>query len=311
MQWVVYQGDTGVDRTALLVGEELRALPAGVRLVDLLGDDGTRLTEAGEQARRTPDEVRAFADVTLLQPVDPPSIRDFSAFEEHCRSGLKALGKDLSPEWYEMPVFYFANPGSVTPTNHEVRRPGNCVHLDYELEVAAVIGRPGSDLHPAVAEEHIAGYLIYNDWSARDLQHTEMHLVPIGPAKGKDFANGLGPILVTPDELAERCKGQAYDLEMTATVNGRRYSTGNLSDIYWSFGEMLAYASRGTNLRTGEVLGGGTCGGGCILELSATYGTDKYPWLGPGDEVVLEVDRMGALRNTIVEGAPVTPLRGA
>jgi 2-keto-4-pentenoate hydratase/2-oxohepta-3-ene-1,7-dioic acid hydratase in catechol pathway len=280
-----------------------------MNLMDLLGDDGTALAEAGEQARRKPDEVRAVSDVVLRPPVSPPSIRDFSAFEEHCRNGLKALGRDLSPEWYETPVFYFANPGSVVGTDEVVRRPGNSVRLDFELEIGAVIGRPGSDLDPTTAEQHIAGYLIYNDWSARDLQGQEMELVPIGPAKGKDFANGLGPVLVTPDEIADRRSGAAYDLAMTATVNGHSYSTGNWADIYWSFGEMLAYASRGANLRTGEVIGSGTCGSGCILELSATHGSEAYPWLEPGDEVVLEVEHMGTLCNTIAEGVPVAPLR--
>ena len=166
----------------------------------------------------------------------------------------------------------------------------------------------GSDLDPGSAERHIAGFAVMNDWSARDLQRREMKL-SLGPAKGKDFATSLGPFLVTPDELEPYRKGRAFDLAMTASVNGVEYSRASLADIYWSFGEMLAYASRGTTLVPGDVIGSGTCGTGCILELSLVHGEEAYPWLKPGDEVVLEVERLGRLPNRVTEGRPLEPLR--
>jgi 2-keto-4-pentenoate hydratase/2-oxohepta-3-ene-1,7-dioic acid hydratase in catechol pathway len=285
-------------------------MPDGTRLIDLLGDNGARLAEAAAQAGRAPGGRFRAAQVQLRPPIpQPPSIRDFSAFEEHCRNGLKALGRDVSADWYEIPVFYFANPNSVLGQGDPVTAPGNTLRLDYELEIGIVIGKEGINLTPDEAEAHIAGYCVMNDWSARDLQNREMQLVPIGPAKGKDFANGFGPWLVTPDELADKRAGTAYDLTMTASVNGNRYSVGNFSDIYWTPGQLLAYASRGARLVPGDIIGTGTCGSGCILELSALHGEDTYPWLLPGDEVTLNIERLGALTNRVVAGAEPHPLK--
>ena len=148
-----------------------------------------------------------------------------------------------------------------------------------------------------------------NDWSARDLQRREMRL-SLGPAKGKDFATTLGPFLVTPDELEPFREGEAYDLAMTATVNGKEYSRASLAEIYWSFGEMLAYASRGTRVVPGDVIGSGTCGTGCILELSLVHGEQAYPWLSPGDHVALEVEHLGRVVNRVVEGKPLASSKG-
>src|SRR5207245_790020 len=154
------------------------------------------------------------------------------------------------------------------------------------------------------------GFMVMNDWSARDLQRREMKL-GLGPAKGKDFAASLGPVLVTADELEDHRTedGKAYALTMTARVNGREYSRGSLADMHWTFGELLAYASRGTELVAGDVIGSGTCGTGCILELSLVHGADAYPWLRPGDTVELEVEGLGRLRNPVIEGRPLRPLR--
>ena len=234
----------------------------------------------------------------LDPPVHPPSIRDFYAFEEHVATARRARGLDMVPEWYDAPAFYFANPHSVIGPDAPVAAPPGCEELDYELEVAAIVGTEGRDLEPGDAEGHIAGFTIMNDWSARDLQRREMK-VGLGPAKAKDFATSLGPWLVTPDELADRRAGGAYDLTMTARVNGVEYSRGNLADLHWSFGELLAHASRGTRLVPGDVIGSGTCGTGCILELSLVHGEDRYPWLQPGDVVELEVERLGVLRNPV------------
>jgi 2-keto-4-pentenoate hydratase/2-oxohepta-3-ene-1,7-dioic acid hydratase in catechol pathway len=247
--------------------------------------------------------------VDRLVVSQPRTVRDFSAFEEHCRTGLRALGVDLSDKWFEIPVFYFGNANSVIGADDPVVPPGNTEKLDYELEVGLIVGEGGIDLDPATAADRIAGLCIFNDWSARDLQNEEMALVPIGPAKGKDFANGLGPYLVTLDELADRTKDGAYDLAMTASVNGKAYTKGNLADIYWSLGQLVAYASRGARLYPGDVIGTGTCGTGCILELSLVHGSQAYPWLKEGDEVVLEVERLGAMHSRIKAGVPVTPLK--
>jgi 2-keto-4-pentenoate hydratase/2-oxohepta-3-ene-1,7-dioic acid hydratase in catechol pathway len=313
MRWVTYESpdkNGKIDRVGLVVEDVVYGLEKGISLVDLLGDDGSRLGEAGERARSQPAEVNELADLRLRPPIPrPPSIRDFFAFEEHMRNGLQALGMEIRPEWYEMPVFYFQNPNSLVGSGTEIRAAGSSSKVDFELEVAAVVGRPGTDLDPAEAEQHIAGYCIYNDWSARDLQSQETTAAPIGPAKGKDFANSLGPWLITPDELEPYKKNRSYNLAMSASVNGKQYSQGCLADIYWSFGEMLAYASRGAQLVPGDIIGSGTCGSGCILELSLLHGGEKYPWLAEGDEVVLEVEQLGRLVNRVAFGSASKPLR--
>jgi fumarylacetoacetate (FAA) hydrolase len=247
--------------------------------------------------------------VRVLPPIPvPPSVRDFYAFEQHVRTARQRRGLEMEPDWYELPVFYFTNPAAILGPDDEVPVPPGSTQLDFELEVAAVVGRGGSDLDPKKAEEHIAGFTVMNDWSARDLQRREMKL-SLGPAKGKDFATSIGPVMVTPDELEPFRKDRAYDLTMTASVNGVEYSRASLADLYWSFGEMLAYASRGTRIVPGDVIGSGTCGTGCILELSLVHGESAYPWLQPGDEVVLEVEGMGRLANRVVQGRPLEPLR--
>jgi 2-keto-4-pentenoate hydratase/2-oxohepta-3-ene-1,7-dioic acid hydratase in catechol pathway len=288
--------DSPVERVGVLDGERILALPAGPRMVDLLDD----LPGAGRAASRSPDAVFGLDEVRLLAPVPvPPSVRDFYAFEAHVRTTRATRGLEVDPDWYELPVFYFSNPAAVVGPGDGVPVPPGCDELDYELEVAAVVGRPGADLDPDRAEDHIAGYAVMNDWSARDLQRREMRL-GLGPAKGKDFATSLGPVLVTPDELEPYRSDKAFDLAMTARVNGAEWSRGRLSDIHWSFGELLAHASRGTVLRAGDVIGSGTCGTGCILELSAVHGSDAYPWLRAGDVVELSVDGLGTLANPVV-----------
>jgi 2-keto-4-pentenoate hydratase/2-oxohepta-3-ene-1,7-dioic acid hydratase in catechol pathway len=255
-----------------------------------------------------PLEIVPEAEATLRAPVPiPPSIRDFMAFEEHVVTSMHAIGLDVDPFWYEVPVFYFTNPAAVRGPRDPVEISPGCSAFDYELEVAAVIGRPGSNIPVAAASEHIAGYTILCDWSARDLQELEMRQ-GLGPAKGKDGATSFGPALVTPDELEDRRKGKGFDLAMTASVNGVAYSTGNLSDLSWSFEQMISFASRGTELRPGDVIGSGTVGTGCILELARVHGMDAFPWLQPGDRVRVEVERLGSLETTIQPAQSVHPL---
>ena len=310
MRWVTFRRDAqATDRVGLVVDSHVHVLPDGATILGLLGDDGERLAAAGQTAKDDPVEVLALDDVVLRAPIPmPPTVRDFYAFEQHVKTARQRRGLEMDPDWYELPVFYFSNPYAIRGDGEDIAVPPGSSDLDFELEVAAIIGRGGSDLTPQEAEERIAGFCVMNDWSARDIQRREMKL-SMGPVKGKDFATTLGPMLVTPDEISDARSGRAYDLTMTATVNGREYSRASLAEIFWSFGEMISYASRGTRVEPGDVIGSGTCGTGCILELALVHGGDAYPWLQPGDEVVLTVDRLGSIRNRIVAGSPLRELR--
>jgi 2-keto-4-pentenoate hydratase/2-oxohepta-3-ene-1,7-dioic acid hydratase in catechol pathway len=300
MRWVTYVSPRdGRERAGLLRDGAIH----GVRepLIDLLAHEGLASVV-------DPVEIVPEADARLLAPVpSPPSIRDFMAFEEHVVTSLHAMHREVDPVWYEIPVFYFTNPASVRgPRDPVAMAPGSAA-FDYELEVAAVIGRPGANIPVPEAAAHIAGYSILCDWSARDLQELEMR-EGLGPAKGKDTATSLGPWLVTPDELEDRRKGKGFDLAMTASVNGTTYSTGNLADLFWSFEQMISFASRGTKLRPGDVIGSGTVGTGCILELSRVHGIETFPWLHPGDRVRVEVERLGSVESTVHPAQPLHPL---
>jgi 2-keto-4-pentenoate hydratase/2-oxohepta-3-ene-1,7-dioic acid hydratase in catechol pathway len=308
MRWATIE-TAGGPAVALAVGESLHVARGVARLLDLLGDDGSRLAAAGDAARDDPAAVVPLAGAALLAPIPvPPSIRDFMAFEEHVVNARRAAGAEMDPDWYELPVFYFTNPAAVHGPGVDVAVPPGCHAFDYELEVAAVVGREGADLAPDEAESYIAGYTILCDWSARDLQMREMQQ-RLGPAKGKDSATSLGPWFVTPDELADRRSGSGFDLAMTATVNGRTYTEGNWKAVYWSFGQLISYASRGTRVVPGDVFGSGTVGRGCVLELSTVYSAGEYPWLAPGDEVSLSIERLGTLTNRIAAGREPIPLR--
>src|SRR4051794_33964644 len=235
----------------------------------------------------------------MRMPLPPvASIRDFYAFEQHVATARRLRGLGMIPEWYEVPVFYFSNPAGVIGPDDPVWAPRDSRALDYELELACVIGRECRDV-PADdrALEVVAGFTIMNDWSARDLQRKEM-AVGLGPSKGKDFATSLGPDLVTFDELRDRYQDGRLHLEMTAAVNGRVLSRGDSGAMYWTWPQLLAHASRDATLRPGDVLGSGTVGTGCILELTpeAVGG-----WLAPGDVVELTIERLGTLRNRVVD----------
>src|SRR5712691_11714694 len=247
----------------------------GDRVVQLAAQTLQAFFTGGGDARRHAEY--PLAEVELRAPVlHPPSVRDFYAFEQHVRTARSRRGLEVPREWYEQPVFYFSNPAAVYGPEDEIPYPEGTEELDYELEVAAVIGADG----------RIGGFTVMNDWSARDLQRAEMK-VGLGPAKGKDFATSLGPVVVTPDELG------GLRLEMLARVNGEERSRGNLGDMYHSWEAIVAHAARNTELRPGDVLGSGTVGTGCILE----HGDER--WLQPGDEVELEVEGIGVLRNLV------------
>jgi fumarylacetoacetate (FAA) hydrolase len=255
------------------------------------------LVEGFEPRGDDDDAVLEAADLVFGPPIlRPPSLRDFYAFEGHVRTMWERRGGEVPETWYRLPIFYFSNVSEVRGPDDPIWSPAASAELDYELEVAAVVDTPGRDLPAERAEEAIGGYTIFNDWSARDLQREET-IVRLGPAKGKDFASSFGPWLVTADELADARSGSGYDLAMTAEVNGTETSRGRWSDARFSFGEMLARASADVQLRPGDLVGSGTVGTGCLLEVrDATLGR----YLDPGDEVVLRIDRLGALYNPIV-----------
>jgi 2-keto-4-pentenoate hydratase/2-oxohepta-3-ene-1,7-dioic acid hydratase in catechol pathway len=232
----------------------------------------------------------------LLAPVDPPgSVRDFYAFERHVAAARAGRGLEMDPAWYRRPVFYYSNPAVLLGHGHTVRPPARTRQLDFELELAWVVGEDvrGADLDAAA--NAIVGYTVMNDWSARDIQREEMAL-SLGPAKGKDFATSLGPALVTADEFDPGAGA------MRAWVNGALYSEADLSECHWSVAEMTAYAAESTVVRAGDVFGSGTCGTGCILELALTQGEAAYPWLATGDEIVLEIEGLGRLSATVGDG---------
>jgi fumarylacetoacetate (FAA) hydrolase len=237
-------------------------------------------------ARGATGEQFALDDVRLRAPVPaPPSVRDFYAYEGHVAAGFRLRGAPIPDAWYERPVFYFSNPAAVFGSGQAIRRPSGCSMLDFELEIAAVIGAGGE----------IAGFTLMNDWSARDIQRREM-TVGLGPAKGKDFATSLGPWLVTPDELPY--DGDRLDLEATVTVNGTVVARSPSAPMHWAWPTLVAHAARETRLRPGDVLGSGTLTGGCLLELGPLDGR----WIEPGDEVVLAAPGLGELQ-TRVAGA--------
>jgi fumarylacetoacetate (FAA) hydrolase len=218
-----------------------------------------------------------LAEVDFRPPVlQPPSVRDFYAFEQHVATARASRGLEVPQEWYELPVFYFSNPAAIYGPGDEIPKPPETNELDYELEIAAIIGADGA----------IGGFTIMNDWSARDLQRAEMR-VGLGPSKGKDFATSLGPIVVTPDEF------DGSSGAMVARVNGEERSRGELADMHHSWEAIVSHAARNTRLLPGDVLGSGTVGTGCILE----HGDGR--WLRPGDVVELEVEGIGVLRNTV------------
>jgi fumarylacetoacetate (FAA) hydrolase len=241
-----------------------------------------------------------LGSVSLLAPVpDAPSLRDFYTFEQHVKAARARRGAAMIPEWYQIAVFYFSNTSELYGSDEPVPYPHLSHEVDFELEMAAVIGRVGHDLYADEAPEYIAGYMVLNDWSARDLWRQEQ-VLNMGPAKGKDFATSIGPYLVTPDELADKRidtgRNERYDLQMMGRINGDELTHDNAKNMYYTFPQMIERASQHVRLRPGDIIGSGTCGTGCILEL----GTERHRWLLPEDVVEMEIERLGMLRNTLV-----------
>jgi 2-keto-4-pentenoate hydratase/2-oxohepta-3-ene-1,7-dioic acid hydratase in catechol pathway len=288
----------GRRRHGIVEGDVVRALPEGTSPLDAPGV-------------RPVGPAVPLAEVTLLPPLEPTTVRDFVTFEEHVEGVRRSVDGDAGvPEaWYDAPTFYFTNPYAVVGPYDDVPVPPGSRVLDFELEVAVVVGRAGRDLTPEQARDHILGYTVLNDWSARDLQSREMQ-VRLGPCKGKDTATTLGPYLVTADELEPYRDADGFlRLALTAEVGGEVVGRDLLSNMSWTFEEMVAYASRGTWVRPGDVLGSGTCGnGGCLAELWGARGEQSPPPLKPGDTVTLTVEGIGSVSNTVVAGVEPVPL---
>ena len=273
----------------------LHAFPAGVTVLDLVRSGLPAALAAGSEVLNGPSV--PLAEVRLLPPLEPPTVRDFVAFEEHVE-GMVAPG-EVPPEWYEAPTFYFTNPYALVGAHDDVPIPPGSRLFDFELEVAAVMG-----------PDAIFGYTIFNDWSARDLQRREMK-IGLGPAKGKDSVTTLGPWLVTADEFTVDDDG-FLDLDLRVSVNGVEVGHDRLANMGWPFEELVAYAARGTFVRAGDVLGSGTCGnGGCLAELWGRRGEQTPPPLKPGDVVEMTVEGIGSIRNTVVAGIDLPPVRPA
>ena len=270
-------------RTFLEVGD--RAMHEARRVLKALHASESARGERGEKLWH------ALADVRLLAPLPHPnSMRDFYAFEEHVKTGFAKRGEEIPEPWYEIPVYYKGNARTMLGPDAEIPWPRYTKKLDFELELACVIGKGGRDISVEDAYGHIAGYMIMNDVSARDIQRKEM-AVRLGPAKGKDFATVIGPALVTADEVAD-----VRDLPMAVRINGSEWSSGNAGTSYWTFAQMIAHVSMDEALYPGDVLGSGTVGRGCGLELDR--------WIAPGDLIEIEIAPLGVLRNRVGQPHP-------
>jgi len=276
---------------AVVDGDTAYLLPMPLGPLIELGLD--RALEIGSDAKR--GKAIAYDEADLLLPYKPPSVRDFVTFESHVEGVRRSVdnASGVPDAWYDAPTFYFTNPHALYGPGAAIPRPVTCRALDFELEVGVVLGAGGSSLSEASAAEAIFGYTIVNDWSARDLQSREMQ-VGLGPAKGKDFATSIGPWIVTADELP------SLDLDCRVSVNGVHVGGDRLSNMHWTFPEMIAYASRDSVVLPGDLLASGTTGGGgCLAELWGRSGSQVPPPLEPGDVVRMEVSGIGTLSGSV------------
>lgn len=321
MKLVSYQEEHS-DRLGILVdglvyalqdldSELPRSISSFLERWDHCFDKALRAEEKMKNGQVDPGKGMNPSSLQLLAPVPfPSSCRDGYAFRQHVESARRNRGVPMIPEFDQYPVFYFTNHHSIVGPGPVRCMPDHFDELDFELELAIVINRRGRNIPAAEAESYIAGFMIMNDISARRLQMEEM-LLNLGPAKGKDFATATGPWLVTPDELEQYAQpgpgghtGRNWNLNMVCRVNGVEWSRGNAADMNWTFAELIERASYGTELYPGDIIGSGTVGTGCFLELNGT-GKLKDPswqeqWLRENDETELEIDGLGVLRNKFV-----------
>ena len=255
--------------------------------------------EGFEQRDEGDDALAGKADLTLGPPIlQPTSLRDFYAFERHVATVWSRRDQPVPEAWYRLAIFYFSNVSEIRGPDEPVWAPDGSQELDFELELCALIDTPVKDLPASRGDEAVGGYMLMNDWSARDLQRDETS-VRLGPAKGKDFATTIGPWLTTPDELASARRQKGFDVSVSATVNGTEIGRGKWSDIHYSFGDMIERASADVRLVPGDLIGSGTVGSCCLLESREESGFGRY--LAPGDRVSLKVERLGELTTAVVD----------
>ena len=303
----------------VLVNNELYSLPENQSGLPATMNAFLALEESGmEMARQTVNQIEAGTLVAnpvskyeILAPVPhPTSCRDGYAFRQHVEAARKNRGVEMIPEFDQYPIFYFTNHQAVEGPGPVYCMPDHFEQLDFELEIAIVIGKKGRNIKASEADAYIAGFTIMNDMSARKLQMEEM-ILNLGPAKGKDFSTVIGPWLVTPDELAQKVAptkaghvGLNYNLEMKCYVNDILVSSGNVKDMDWTFAEIIERCSYGVTLYPGDVIGSGTVGTGCFLELNGTGKrldpNFKPQWLQNGDKVTMSIDNLGILENQII-----------
>ncbi len=308
-QLAFYIGDALYDTTA--ANAQLPATMAQLLNTWEQSIDAMRSTEADIKSGKATVQGMPYKSANILAPVpNPTSCRDGYAFRQHVAAARRNRKVDMIAEFDQYPIFYFTNHNAIQGPGPIACMPDHFKRLDFELEAAVVLCKKGRNVKAADADEYIGGYMIMNDMSARTLQMEEM-LLNLGPAKGKDFSTVIGPILVTPDEL-EQYKvpakpghtGNAYNLRMTCTVNGVQVSEGNMADMDWTFAEIIERCAYGADILPGDVIGSGTVGTGCFLELNGTGKLTnpdyKEQWLQDGDVVNMEIDGLGFLSNTIV-----------
>ncbi len=334
MKFVSYTNATDAERVGLLITSASADNGSGAYTVFDLHDSAKKnslslpktmaqLLNGGEQAMAIAQAVAtqcqagegvavgSLAEVSLLAPVPhPPSCRDAYAFRQHVATARRNRGVEMIPEFDQFPVFYFTNHQSILGGGDLIVEQDHFERLDFELEVAIVIGKRGKNIPASEADSYIAGFTIMNDFSARTLQLEEMKL-NLGPAKGKDFATSIGPFLLTPDELQSKLvtggNGNQYDLPMTAYHNGKLVSEGNLKDMNWTFAEIIERVSYGVEVFPGDVIGSGTVGTGCYLELNGSRALEAKAagetytpvWLTEGDTIELRVEELGVLTHAI------------
>ncbi len=320
MKLVTYSKN-GIEQLAFLVGDMLYdTQAANHKLPSTMMQLLNNWEALVGLAKQTNDDIKngkltvegtAYETATVMAPVPrPTSCRDGYAFRQHVAAARRNRKVDMIPEFDQYPIFYFTNHNAIQGPGEIRCMPDHFQKLDFELEAAIVTCKKGRNIKAEEADEYIAGYMIMNDMSARTLQMEEM-LLNLGPAKGKDFSTVIGPMLVTPDELEqykvpakEGHVGNSYDLKMRCFVNGIQVSEGSVGDMDWTFAEILERCAYGVDLIPGEVIGSGTVGTGCFLELNGTGLLNdpnyKVQWLQPGDVVEMEIDGLGKLVNTVV-----------
>ncbi len=283
-------------------------LPTGIEVLDVLGMGSTQQAEVVSQGTL----IGNVELTNLMSPIAPRSMRDFMTFEQHLAGAIRWVNPtgSIAQEWYEAPCFYFTNHLVAVGAHDDVEFPPGSEVMDFELELAVVLRKGGRNLTVEQAQDCIGGFTILNDWSARDIQSREMR-IGLGPVKGKDFASTLGPWIVTPDELNPFMDNGALSLNMSVSINGVVVGQDNSKHMSWTFAEMIAYASRGSSVEAGDVLGSGTCGTGCLAELWGWAGKQDPAPLVPGDVIRMDVEGIGSIENKLVAGVSAHPISTA